>query len=683
MKKVISSFAAGVFLCAPAMVSAQLGDIQDTLQPIAEAITPATQATAGALEGITPTGHFESFNAYWGTPPTVDGIRGMALHYDTGNRSVDSDKNYVSISYFPESRLKINQLSALSFELKPMALDACPAGSVRAEILINDNAPDGTRILATLKPGLGCKAGVWNKVNLRDAPWADWSSNSGQSFANKGDAHRWVKDQLGSDYKIWAIRIQFLGDKGFASNAWIDNVSINASSLSEPAQDFGFYLHFGEDDLAALGTSSTPVSGVGTGWFQATKNVRWSLPDQFSPVGGEALQYAPRSRTGDYTADAMSISYYVQDHLQINQLSNLSTYYYPRNGKCSEIGSPYFWLVMKSSDGTDTRDAFVRWTGDCGKANWRQLHFTGQKSSWSPGHIAFNQTVAPTRKDFHQAAVEELGADYRIETIRLVQENSSAETWVDGMRINSMTLNERAQDWSPASQVPAALVQADGFVALIEFPDEQMSINGNGAVIVNPDNAGRIKVRVTPYRDGNRDFASNAPVDQDHSYVVGGMDANDLILAFYDVSGQNSLTFQSNPEMRPPVPSGDGQSYDFVVDIPAGFSGGAYTVVVSDIGEHDISYDNRGSYYFLGKELLLSQGGSDAAHLADLMDTPEQFLHIDDSNVHTSPDQLMGCEPAASGHIADQQDDMLCYNYYNSARRGYEGPRSPIVIPPQ
>ncbi len=683
MKQSFGSLAAGALLCVSGAVSAQLGDIQSTLQPVTDALTPTAEATATVLEGLAPTGHYESYNAYWGVPPSVDGVRGMALHYDASKRSVDSDNNYVSISYFPESRLKINELGTFSFELKPMALDACPAGSVRAEILINDNSPGGTRILATLKPGLGCKTGVWNKINLRDAPWADWTSNSGDSFANKGEAHRWVRQNVGSDYKIWAIRIQFLGDKGFASNAWIDNVSINASYLSEPAQDFGFFLNFGEDDLTALSTMDTPINGVGAGWFQATKNVRWSLPDQFSPVGGEALQYAPRSRTGDYTADAMSISYYVQDQLQINDLDNLSTYYYPRNGKCDEIGSPYYWLVMSNNSGTLTRDVFVRWTSNCGKASWRLLNFLGNKVSWTPGHIAFDQAVAPTRKAFHQAAVDELGADYRVETIRLVQENSAAEAWIDGMRINSLTLNERAQDWSPSSQVPAALVQADGFVAHIEFVDEQMTIDGNGAVILNPDSNGQIKVRVTPYRDGNRDFASNAAIGQDHIYSVGDMDPNDLILAFYDVSGQNSLTFQSNPEMRPPVPTGDGQSYDFVVNIPSGFSGGAYTVVASDIGEHDISYDNRGSYYFLGKELLLGQGGAQTAHLADLMDTPEQFLHIDDSNVRTSPDMLMDCQPAASGHIADQQDDMLCYNYYNSSRRGYEGPRSPIVIPPQ
>ncbi|ORE89139.1 hypothetical protein ATO7_04650 [Oceanococcus atlanticus] len=684
MRRFFGSLTATGLLCVASWnAQAQLGELGDLLEPVSDALQPVTAAVLNSAEGILPTGYFESYNAYWGQPPVANALSLSALHYDATQRAVDASNDYVSISYFPQSDLQISKLEKMGFDLLPMTAGACVSGSVRAEILINSNASDQPRVRTTLKAGVGCAAGRWNAVDLVNKSWVDWSSTDGQVFAKRGDAHRWAKQEFGSDYKIWGIRIQFLGYNGFGPDAWIDNVHVNASVLREAVEDFGFYANFGEDDVSNLLSAGAASGGTGIGWFQSTKNVRWNLPDRFSPVGGEALQYAPRSRTGDHTADAMSVSYYVQDALQVADLDNLSAYYYPRNGNCAGLGTPYFWVIMSNSAGTQTRDAFVKWTGQCSQGVWRELNYLGRKAEWAPGHIMFDRAVNATREDLHAAALEDLGPDYQITTIRFVQESPQAEVWVDGIRINHLSLNERLQDWSPTSQVPAALVQSDGFVSLIEFPKEQLSVDGTGAVVLIPDANGRIVANVTPYLDGDRDYKTNQSIDQDHVYETGGVSPNDLILSFYDVSGQQSFTFTSNPELRPPVVLGDGVTYKFVLDLPAGFSGGLYTVVATHIGDHGNSYDNRGSYYFLGKELLLKNGGADVAHIADLMDTPEQFLHVDDSNIRFSPEDLLGCKPSPSGDIADQQSEVFCYPYYNSFRRGYEGPRSPVVIVPR
>ena len=673
-------------------LAAQLSPLGDPVKTVATVVT-------GPVEGIAPTGYFESYNGRWAVPDQFNTLPSLALRYSAEDRSVNPADDYVSISYFPQGAMQINDLSRLSFDMFLPEGSACSARSMRAEILLNDNAPDSPRVRATLKTSSSdCRPGRWNNVNLLSTVHAEWSALSAPgrgSVTSKGSAHTWARrtDVGGKDYSIWAIRIQFLGSDelngaGFGPEAWIDNVYVNGSFMAEPAEDLGFYANFSQDDVAALSDGLGTVApappaapGVVAGRFMS-RNVRWGIAPVAPVQHLEALHFAPESRTEE-DADFMSVSFFPQADVQLDDLTALNVDYLPENSDCDSGEAPRFWVVAQSADGAASRDVFVDWTFKCKQNQWRTLEFLTRNSArtdWSD----YGMAVPLADRDqagYHSALVGALGDDYRIEVIRLVHENSAGNTraWLDNVTVNAQQMRERVQDFSPASQVPETASLGDGFVARVAFPDEQVSVSGDGATVLQPGPSGQIRINFTPYFDGRVHWRTGELVGRNGIYQTdGAYDTDDLQVAFYDASGQQSMTFQNHPELRAIVPSGDGQSYDVTLQLPADFAGGVYTVVVSDILDQGNSYDNRASYYFLGKELLLANGGATLAPVADTMDTPEQLLHFSAAGVQLPVVSLLGCEP--EGPIGAQDD--VCGNYYNGGRRGYEGPRSPVVILP-
>ncbi len=429
-----------------------LGDLAEAVEPVSSALAPVVRDAAG--DSFSNSGYFESFNGYWAQP--TRNKNGYALLYDAEQRSVDADADYVSVSFFPAGPLQIDALRKLKFHLFPEQAQSCPANSVRAEILINSNQVSGPRVRATLKPGASCSAGIWNIVDMLNDTQADWSSSGGLAFASQQQAHQWAQVEGGDDYEIWGIRIQFLGQNaggGFGPKAWVDSIKVNDATLGDPSTDLGFYSNFGEDDAGVLlGLSGTEAAlpGLGLGWY-ASRNVRWGIPTRFSPGSGEAMHFSEHSRTED--SDFMSVSFFVQEDLQLSDLSALSAQYMPLNGSCDETGTPRFWLVLESASGDHSADVFVEWQGDCTQGRWLKMKFFTQYAAWRAENMPM-LSAERTRDAMHDNAVEALGEDYRIQVIRFVHENGTADAWIDSIQINGVILGERILDMSPASQEP-------------------------------------------------------------------------------------------------------------------------------------------------------------------------------------------------------------------------------------
>ncbi|MGB1557847.1 MAG: hypothetical protein ACPHCJ_08670, partial [Oceanococcaceae bacterium] len=343
-----------------------------------------------------------------------------------------------------------------------------------------------------------------------------------------------------------------------------------------------------------------------------------------------------------------------QQALRIEELTSLSADALRKDSYCHQ-DTMSMVLVLEDID-TPSRTTSVRgtWTGACERLSWMTYSFLDATSVvWTiPGQAAggFSDAVA---------YASGWADNYQIGTVRLNIVGENADVWVDNFTINGSRLAERALDWNPGAHLalPKALgIQGDGFVSHIQFPEEQLAYSGDGATLLTPDDNNQIRVRVTPYFDGVESAHGwvgqdgNYAKDPEYSSSAGERNGYSSILnvRFFDHFAGNHLPNALLEHV------GNGV-YETSIQLPNDFAGGAYTVVVNDnypkngagSGSSN-SEDNRGSYYFLMKEILLSAGGAATAPLADAMDTPSAFVNTD-----------------ASG-----------------ASRGYEGPRSLVIIQP-
>jgi len=451
------AFIASLMLITGA-ANAQLEVLTETLAPAADGLSDIT----APLEGQIPTGYFESYNGRWVQSPDGGVASLPVLRLSSGDRTHNVADDYVSVSYFPVRNVQLADLKKLTARIYLPAGSAMPSGSVLMEVLLNSNDPSGPRVRSVLTTGV--PNGRWVTVNFGSANKAAWSSNRGDVFDNIGKAHKWAVDDSGASYKVWGIRFQFLGYKGFGPEAWVQNITVNGSQLLIPAQDVGFYSYFDpQEELASLAMPELPqLPATGWGWFQS-RNVIWGMPAGHEAELNEALHYSPETRTEE--VDFMSISFYPQDAMQIPDLQKLSARILPVGNGCSLNGTPRVQLELKNAAGDQERNVMLDMVSGCPADRWSTVNFLSTNTSkiswsnWGDGELAALQSYSQ-RNSYHKAAVATLGADYVISTVRLVHENATADMWFDGFTINSNTLDNRWLDWVPTSQFAAPQMPA-------------------------------------------------------------------------------------------------------------------------------------------------------------------------------------------------------------------------------
>jgi hypothetical protein len=616
------------------------------------------QAIAAPAVPTVAAGYFQSRNVRWAPAPLLLKAPGHGEAMSYSPRTHAAGEDFMSATFFPQTSLQISQLKQLSFDMYLPAGSTCAGGSPRMGLVLEnpDDATDpdnGSQIL--IYPQAQdelCVPGSWHTFYaLSSSGWGGVNAAGNNTPAQADAAARAV---LGDHYRITRVRLYF--DAG-GPLVWFDKLKINQLALDERARDMTPAAQQ-PDVNAGASSASVPVALRSSGYF-LSRNARWGIPPLAlkRPSSGEALHFAPAAHTEN--ANFMAISFFPQLNLKLADLASLSTDLYIAQGSCGVNGPRYIMVAEDLNDTTRTLEVAATWTGPCATAQWSTLNF----KDGSKVRLSIDGRLSSGDWDDAARELDAWAPAYRLRVVRLNYVGANDDVWVDNAHINNMVLRERPLDWSPAASVPNPGKTGDGFVANIQFPAQQYAVAEDGVVVLTPDSHNQIKVRVRPYLDGHADAATGAWTGQDGLYEPG-YDYNQassggypeiLNVAFYAngglAGGSGTLSAGRDTGL---TNVGNGW-YEGVITLPAGFQGGAYTVVVNDnyprpFGPNN-SADNRASYFFLAKELLLRGGDASVAPVADLMDSPAALA------------------PAAPTGAAGYS-------------RGYEGPRSPVVIAP-
>ncbi len=563
----------------------------------------------------------------------------------------------MSASYFVQNNIDLTGITQLGLDMFVPQGSACGGGSPRIQFELEDlefssDLDKQANQFVYAHWNGACVPEQWLDLDFIADSTTFWEAPAvgGAATGPRLAAMQAAANHFGA-YRISAIRLQF--DSG-GNEAWFDNFAINEAVLAERIQDMQANALLPDIDMTAEPT---------LGFFES-RNVRWNVaPRPFKDPGmGEAMEFSPATRTEQI--DFMSTSFFPQVNLQVADLDRLQfTVLYDQGSVCG-AGSPRFVLLLKNAAGI-TQHAVGRWdSGACQSDRWHVVDFVdGTDTSWS-----FGGATGLSLTQLHDHA-SSWSPDYFIDILRINADDVGQSMWLDNEYVNEAALSERFQDFSLESQTPPAAL-GDGFTGLIRFPQSDVTVAGDGAVILVPDANNKIVVTVTPFFDGREqadgswgERTGNYAVDPEYDQPGGQHNGYEGILnvAFFDHITGNHLYVGRLPD-QPFRHVRNGQ-YRAALKLPSGFLGGVYTVVLNDNYPDcgpgtgaDNSDDNRGSYFFLPKDLLLSAsgsapgvGGARFAPVADALDTPSALV---------GPDPITG------------------------TMRGYEGPRTPVVIMP-